>query len=223
MMSCCKGKLKNGEPCTYKAKIDGYCNIHVNQKEEEPFPLLDLPNDCLVNILERVSLHDLFQVGKLPLGDKRSVYSYVMNHQEDIFITEVNQLDWYTAGGIKNNIIVSMNITTTITLRKWMHPPETHHCKMRVSDCDNPTNPDKFVEFVIFAPPPEPDENEYVSNTVNIYINSTHTIKTKEPPFYIKTILEVILPQLRRKGYGRWRYIRDRIIHATEKVIASIV
>ncbi len=35
-MSCCKGKFKNGNPCTYKAKTDGYCKLHYKRVTECP-------------------------------------------------------------------------------------------------------------------------------------------------------------------------------------------
>jgi hypothetical protein len=40
MTTICQGHYKNGNPCRYKGKKEGYCLIHYNQKEQasEPAP-----------------------------------------------------------------------------------------------------------------------------------------------------------------------------------------
>lgn len=56
-MSVCKGKLKNGKPCSCKAKMEGYCKRHYKKSEDCPI-CLDSTNEHVGLACEHRFHHD---------------------------------------------------------------------------------------------------------------------------------------------------------------------
>ena len=185
----------------------------------EPFPLLELPNDCIEYILSKLSLRDLKRLGKVPLGDARSVYKYIVDNHEDKVFMDLKNLSWRVKDRNVWQPNVSMEIKCNVAMSRHRQNFEIKDIVLRINRC-HPQNTG-LVHYDVCEVNPYRHIVSLVHRPGEISsIRRCHA--EMSVPAFLPLLIEEMFPRLRGHGYQRCKERRDNMIATLGTILRYI-
>ena len=186
---------------------------------EEPFRLLDLPNDCIANILGRLDTRDLCQIGRVPLGESRDVFKHVLDSRDDAddLLVDVIDVKW-NARNLYNISTdrISLKIRVQVLLRGFRQRHDTRDLLICVDEYKN-GNGHNIIVYNMY-------NRRFSTSMYPMYkMLYNQDLPREAVPLYLCPILRMMLPKVNDTNfYHTSQEQKDRIIRAIETVIRNI-
>ena len=182
---------------------------------KKPFPLLDLPNDCVFNVLNKLSNIDLFRLGSVPLGDVRPTYSYVMDTRSPSATdVKINKCVFKGTRTQRRCNDLRVDIQARVVMYKWMQAPTTLNVTFTVGRRTGMMlGMESFVGlFVLY-------KDSTGGGLQRIYFahptdqpSAIRMLLNHSAPVWLPHLLEALIPRLRSYGYERCKEKRESAI-----------
>ena len=203
----------------------------------DPFPLFDLPNDCLENVLGRVGLKDLFKIWNMPIGTARSVLRYVIdNHKEknkllaDVTIEKGWRVKYEKYDDNFSCVYLDVRISNILLHdpdidERWKKYRDNITIRIRKS-YDLATGCQSYSlsnrgSWLLVENPYDPKGVCFKQNTDgSLERNSNYPLII---PAYFYSFAKEMLPLLKRNGYKRNKERRDDIISAINIIVNEMI
>ena len=181
----------------------------------DTFPLLDLPIDCIANVFGHMPFHDLYQIGKLPLGDARTVHTRAMDARgPNEAVVGIEGLRWRTLDHVNSgfNELISLTIHARVSTHRWRQPTQVQDITLIVNECTFDNVEMNYVTVI---------ERNSCRIIILFRKNNHHRTNVIIPP-YLLPMLEKVLPRLSGNGYKRYKDRRDRMISTIHLILEKI-